>query len=51
MRSDWASNRDEFMAFWKTGLYTTLDTLPDSLPWLFVAGSPDSLPWAARQFD
>lgn len=51
MRADWASNRDELIAFWKSGEYTDFDIFPDSLPWLFVAGSPNTLPWAAEQFD
>jgi hypothetical protein len=45
-----ASNREELVAFWRSGK-TTADVLPDSLPWLFVRGSADTLPWAARQFD
>ena len=49
MRNDWAANREELVAFWKSGVYTTV--FPDSLPWLFVRGSADTLPWAARHLD
>lgn len=45
MRADWNNNRDELMAFWKSGRYT------DGLPWLFVRGWPDTLPWAAEHLD
>src|SRR5262245_19123858 len=45
MRADWAEHRDELIAFWKSGEYTT------DKPWLFVRGEPGTLPWAAEQFD
>ena len=45
MRADWTNNRDELMAFWKSGEYT------DELPWLFARGFPDTLPWAALHLD
>jgi hypothetical protein len=48
MSSDWATNRDELLAFWYSGK-TTADVFPDSLPWLFVRGSADTLPWAAAR--
>ena len=51
MRADWANNREELMAFWQSGKYTTADLFPDCLPWLFVCGSANTLPWAARQLD
>jgi hypothetical protein len=51
MRADWEANRDELMAFWKSGAYTTADVFADSLPWLFVRGSADTLPWAAVHLD
>ena len=51
MRVDWQTHRDELLAFWKSGEYTTNDVFPDSLPWLFDRGSRGTLPWAAKQFD
>ena len=45
MRADWQEQRDELIAFWKSGEYTT------GKPWLFVCGDPDTVPWAAEQFD
>jgi len=51
MRADWAANRVELEAFWKSGAYTTADVFPDSVPWLFVCGSFDTLRWAARHLD
>lgn len=45
MREDWAANRDELLALWRSGKFT------DDLPWLFARGSAGTLPWAARQFD
>lgn len=51
MRRDWAANRDELIAFWQSGAYTTVDVFPDALPWLFVRGCVGTLPWAALQFD
>jgi hypothetical protein len=45
MRADWEANREELIAFWKSGEYT------HDLPWLFVCGSRKTLPWAAKQFD
>ena len=51
MRADWEANRDELLAFWASGEHTTMKVFPDSVPWLFVCGSPDTLPWAADQFD
>jgi len=50
MRDDWAANRDELLQFWASGKYTTAKVFPDSLPWLFICGSPNTLPWAERQF-
>ncbi|MFL5238669.1 MAG: hypothetical protein ACJ8EL_13895 [Rhizomicrobium sp.] len=51
MREDWKANRDELLAFWASGEYTTGELFADSTPWLFVCGSPGTLPWAAEQFD
>jgi hypothetical protein len=34
MHRDWAANRDELLAFWASGEYTTTKIFPDSLPWL-----------------
>ena len=51
MISDRKNNRDELIAFWKSGHFTNPDIFPDSLARLFVCGGPDELPWAARQFD
>lgn len=51
MRADWAANREELIAFWQSGSYTTSDAFPDALPWLFVRGSANTLPWAARHLD
>jgi hypothetical protein len=50
MRADWAANREELLAFWKSGK-TEADGFPDALPWLYVGGSADTLPWAARHLD
>lgn len=49
MRADWESNRDELLAFWSSGKYTTV--FDDALPWLFYRDLPDTLPWAAKVFD
>jgi hypothetical protein len=51
MKADWEANRDELMAFWASGEYTTSDVFPGSLPWLFDRGTPGKLPWAAKMFD
>ena len=51
MRSDWARNRDELIAFWPSGRYTTPDVFPNSLPWLFVRGRPGRLTWAEEHLD
>ena len=54
MRADWEANREELLAFWASGEYTTPDIFPDSLPWLFIGGPrarPGYLPWAAKVFD
>jgi hypothetical protein len=50
MRADWVANRDELLAFWKSGECTTSAIFPDSKPWLFAFGDPDTLPWAATVF-
>jgi hypothetical protein len=47
----WRKNRDELLAFWRSGEYTTSAIFPDSKPWLFDCGSPDPLPWAAEHLD
>ena len=49
MRADWAANREELLAFWRSGK-TEADVFPDALPWLYVGGYPDTLPWAAVQW-
>jgi hypothetical protein len=51
MRRDWADNREELMAFWRSGQYTTPETFEDSLPWLFTRRSGNTLPWAAANLD
>ena len=51
MRADWTANREELVAFWRSGKHTTADVFADSLPWLFVGGSADTLPWAAEHLD
>jgi hypothetical protein len=51
MRLDWEQNRDELIAFWKSGAFTATKYFPDSLPWLFVRGDPHSLPWASKVLD
>lgn len=51
MKADWEANRDELLAFRRTGKYTTSEIFPDSKPWLFVRGSPNKLSWAATVFD
>jgi hypothetical protein len=48
MRADWEAHRDELLAFWESGQYTTAEVFPDSKPWMFVCGSQDTLPWAER---
>jgi hypothetical protein len=50
MRFDWRENRDELLAFWQSGKWTT-DVFPDCRPWLFVRGYANSKPWAATVFD
>jgi len=32
MREDWEKNREELIAFWKSGQYTDFETFPDSKP-------------------
>jgi hypothetical protein len=49
MRADWAANRAELMAYWRSG--TRADVFPDALPWLYTRISSDTLPWAARYLD
>jgi hypothetical protein len=49
MRADWEANRDELLAFWRSGK-TEADVFPDALPWLHGGGA-DALPWAARHLD
>jgi hypothetical protein len=51
MRRDWADNREELLAFWRSGEFTTPDVFEDSVPWLFVRGRPGTLPWAALHLD
>jgi hypothetical protein len=51
MRRDWSENREELIAFWRSGRYTTPETFEDSLPWLFVCGRPGDLPWASQVFE
>jgi hypothetical protein len=50
MRADWAANRDELLAFWRSDK-SEANVFPDALPWLYVGGSADRLPWAARHLD
>jgi hypothetical protein len=51
MRADWAANRAELMAFWRSGK-TEADVFSDALPWLFACGSAArTLPWAAKHLD
>jgi hypothetical protein len=51
MRADWEANRDELLAFWRSGECTVSAIFANSKPWLFAYGSPDTLPWAARVLD
>ncbi|WP_063979930.1 hypothetical protein [Bradyrhizobium sp.] len=48
MHADWAANRAELMAFWRSGK-AEADVFPDALPWLI--GSAGTLPWAVRHLD
>ncbi len=50
MRADWEANREELMAFWRSGKREA-DVFPDALQWLYVGGSADTLPWAAVHLD
>lgn len=50
MRADWAANREELMAFWRSGK-TMADVFPDALPWLYTHRSAETLPWAAVHLD
>ncbi len=50
MRADWAANRAELLAFWRSGK-TEVDVFPDCLPWLYTHRSAVTLPWAARHLD
>jgi hypothetical protein len=56
MREDWEEHREALLAFWRSGEYTTTDSLAvfglnvRMPPWLFVRGSSRTLPWAAQQF-
>ena len=49
MRNDWANNRAELIAFWKSGQSPVI--FPDCLPWLYGCGSAGTLPWAAGHLD
>jgi hypothetical protein len=49
MRADWAANREELVAFWKSGQSPNI--FPDCLPWLYTHRSADTLPWAATHLD
>jgi hypothetical protein len=57
MRQDWEENREELLAFWRSGKHAMTDTLAEfglnvrMLPWLFARGTPGTLPWAAKQFE
>jgi hypothetical protein len=51
MKRDWLQNRDELLAFWKSGENTTSNIFSDTRPWLFVRGYPGTKPWAATVFD
>jgi hypothetical protein len=51
MKRDWAENRAELIAFWRSGEYTTPDVFEDSVPWLFTHGYPGTIPWAAAHLD
>ncbi len=50
MRQDWEANREELLAFWRSGKYS-IGAFPDSVPHLFYRGSRRTLPWAAKKFD
>jgi hypothetical protein len=43
MLDDWRANRDELLAFWRSGQYT------NEKPWLFICGSANTLPWAEHE--
>ena len=53
----WQSVAGGLLAFWRSGKYTTTDTLAEFglnvriPPWIFVRGSRNTLPWAAKVFD
>jgi hypothetical protein len=49
MKADWLAARDELLAFWRSGKYTT--EFDDCPPWLFIRGTADTLPWAFLQFN
>ncbi len=50
MQADWEEHRDELIAFWKSGEYTTSEISPTACSG-FERASPDTLPWAAEYLD
>src|SRR5258707_11226925 len=50
MRADWAANREELIAFWRSGKSSSV--FPDNLPWLWIAhGSANTPCWAEQHLD
>jgi hypothetical protein len=53
MIRDWREHREQLLALWKSGRFTTTDNLAafgievDMPPWLFECGNADAEPWAA----
>jgi hypothetical protein len=44
MRADWATHREELLAFWISGRPSY--KLPNRKPWLLYYGAPGTRPWA-----
>jgi hypothetical protein len=44
MRDDWAYHREELLAWWISGEYSS--EFPNRKPWLWYRGAPGTRPWA-----
>jgi hypothetical protein len=44
MRDDWAYHREELLAWWISGEWSS--KLPNRKPWLWYGGAPGTRPWA-----
>ena len=51
MKADWAANRTELLAFWRSGKSYAEAYPDDCLPWLCTYIAAGSLPWACEHLD